>query len=367
MGYFGENIQKFRERMKWSQEKLADKIVERMQAFGKELNYTNRSISMWENGDRLPSLEVMIAVSDLTGCSIDDLLKSDINDFRAKEKIVSLNRENKINENQSFIELSNSADTYFVDGDSVLTPYTKGQAKELFENLKNWRLNESEALNWPPYLIFDDKTLNNIVDIVPYKINLLWLVQGLGVSKIEKYGQKIVETAALFLKKYNVEKILYGKSAIDVSDKNESFLGCLGLLDYFGFEPRTIKPEILTLNEICEVSIIEDPITLTEFVSKFGLRTKQERQLRSAIMAWLYKENFIEEYKSPGGKISKVASSKGQDYGLITDKRVNAAGYTYYIVLYSKQAQSLIRDNINKIIENYNSTNESETFKTKED
>lgn len=131
------------------------------------------------------------------------------------------------------IDLSNTLETIFVDYDGVEKPYTHGQAKELFEQLREWRLDEAKLINLPAYCVLEDKTLKNIVDILPTNEQMLWLVPGIRKVKIESYGIAITEIVKMFLSKYSVQKVLYGKYSISVVSKNESLIGYLGLLDYF--------------------------------------------------------------------------------------------------------------------------------------
>lgn len=61
-----EHLKLEREKRNWSQDQLAD-----------ELNVTRQSVSKWENNKGLPSIEVLIAISDLLHITIDELLRSD--------------------------------------------------------------------------------------------------------------------------------------------------------------------------------------------------------------------------------------------------------------------------------------------------
>ncbi len=131
------------------------------------------------------------------------------------------------------LELSNTTETLLVDENGVVKPYTNGQSRELFKTLRQWRLGEAMAINLPAYCVLEDKTLNNIVSILPTTIQMLWLVPGLRDVKIELYGNEIINIVKSFLSKHNVDKVLYGKYAITVTQKNTPLLGYLGLLDYF--------------------------------------------------------------------------------------------------------------------------------------
>ena len=76
---FGERVKIERNKRDWSQEKLADKLYVSRQA-----------ISKWENGHNYPSIEIIIAISDLFGLTIDELLRSDM---ELKEKLIMDSRQ----------------------------------------------------------------------------------------------------------------------------------------------------------------------------------------------------------------------------------------------------------------------------------
>ena len=41
---------------------------------GEKINYSDKSVSKWERGEGVPDLQVMIALSDLYGVSIDEMM-----------------------------------------------------------------------------------------------------------------------------------------------------------------------------------------------------------------------------------------------------------------------------------------------------
>ena len=131
------------------------------------------------------------------------------------------------------LELSNQNETLLVDSDGVTIPYTQAKANELFEWLREWRLNEAALINLPAYCVLDDKCLRNITNVLPTNIKSLWLVSGLASIKIDTYGNGIIDVVSSFFNKYNIKTVLYGKYSISVNKRNESILGYLGLIEYF--------------------------------------------------------------------------------------------------------------------------------------
>ncbi|TDL32006.1 XRE family transcriptional regulator [Jeotgalibacillus sp. S-D1] len=63
---FSERLKSEREKKRWSQAELAEKI-----------HVSRQSVSKWETGKNYPNIEVIIDLSDLFGITIDELLRSD--------------------------------------------------------------------------------------------------------------------------------------------------------------------------------------------------------------------------------------------------------------------------------------------------
>jgi transcriptional regulator with XRE-family HTH domain len=76
-------IKKHRELNHWSQEELAEK-----------LHVSRQSISKWESGTNYPSLDILVAMSDLFDITLDHLVKGD-NEFKQKILDGKLNKHDK--------------------------------------------------------------------------------------------------------------------------------------------------------------------------------------------------------------------------------------------------------------------------------
>ncbi|MEG1706013.1 MAG: helix-turn-helix transcriptional regulator [Clostridia bacterium] len=61
---------------------------------GEKLNYSDKTISKWENGECLPSIEVLYAVAQLYGVKLDDLTREDFSceEIEIKPKFVRKNK-----------------------------------------------------------------------------------------------------------------------------------------------------------------------------------------------------------------------------------------------------------------------------------
>ncbi|ETY75008.1 DNA helicase RecQ [Lactiplantibacillus fabifermentans] len=68
------------------------------------------------------------------------------------------------------------------------------QNDALFEQLRTLRRNLAEQQGVPPFVIFSDKTLHSMCEILPEDDAAFVTVKGVGESKLEKYGEIFMET-----------------------------------------------------------------------------------------------------------------------------------------------------------------------------
>ena len=64
------------------------------------------------------------------------------------------------------------------------------------KEIKRWRKNLAQEMDVPPYVIFGDRTMNDIALKKPSSEDQLFNVNGLGERKIEKFGQAILKIVA---------------------------------------------------------------------------------------------------------------------------------------------------------------------------
>jgi len=79
------------------------------------------------------------------------------------------------------------------EGETVAKELPSTEAdRHLLQYLKELRLSIAREHNLPPYVIFHDKTLIDMVLIKPQNLNQLAMVHGVGQSKLQKYGQEFL-------------------------------------------------------------------------------------------------------------------------------------------------------------------------------
>ena len=73
-----------------------------------------------------------------------------------------------------------------------------GESRELFETLRKLRLKISNEEGKPPYIVFSDKTLVEMVDKKPLDKEAMLEVSGVGEKKLQKYGDRFIKAIAEF-------------------------------------------------------------------------------------------------------------------------------------------------------------------------
>jgi ATP-dependent DNA helicase RecQ len=65
-------------------------------------------------------------------------------------------------------------------------------SQALFDTLRAWRAGEAKSQSVPPYVIFHDATLREIVAARPASLDELAQVKGVGASKLQRYGGRVL-------------------------------------------------------------------------------------------------------------------------------------------------------------------------------
>lgn len=70
------------------------------------------------------------------------------------------------------------------------------EAQRVYEALRGWRTERSRADDVPAYIVFDNKTLLAIAERLPSDSRDLLRVPGIGPTKLERYGDEVLEVLA---------------------------------------------------------------------------------------------------------------------------------------------------------------------------
>ena len=70
---------------------------------------------------------------------------------------------------------------------------------ELFHQLAELRRSLAKEQNVPPYIIFQDKTLREMAQVLPNDVRTLSTISGVGKAKLEKYGDMVLAVIHNFM------------------------------------------------------------------------------------------------------------------------------------------------------------------------
>lgn len=71
-----------------------------------------------------------------------------------------------------------------------------GYDEAVFERLRQWRLGEATSAEVPAFVVFTDATLMAIAEAAPQDLDALAALPGVGPSKLERYGEAVLEIVA---------------------------------------------------------------------------------------------------------------------------------------------------------------------------
>ena len=67
-----------------------------------------------------------------------------------------------------------------------------GDALARFADLRAWRAEVARGHNLPAYIVFNDATLADMARIAPQTLGELGQISGVGVKKLQAYGEQIL-------------------------------------------------------------------------------------------------------------------------------------------------------------------------------
>ena len=202
----------------------------------------------------------------------------------------------------------------------------------LFDCLRQLRTNMAREEGVPPYIIFSDKTLTDMCIKQPFTKQEMLKVTGVGEHKFDKYGQSFIEAIEEYTSG-NKESMSYEQSSIEVEPKARKV-------------QRSGKTEFYLTNEILQGLHYTETLNISQFVEVLNtLRDEQTvKRLTSAYLtSKLIEEGYLTEKYNPFlHRNVTVATEKGYDVGILTEKRVSEKGNEYEAVAYNEDAQRLL-------------------------
>lgn len=138
-------------------------------------------------------------------CTIEGLLTKEIENYG----ILRVSEQGKaFIKNPTSITLIKPNDYSDVDDGDVIVPQkSSGAADEaLFNILKDVRKSLAKELKLPPYVIFQDPSLEDMATRYPVTIEELTNITGVGQGKAEKYGEEFLEVIAQYVEDNDIDR-----------------------------------------------------------------------------------------------------------------------------------------------------------------
>jgi hypothetical protein len=108
----------------------------------------------------------------------------------------------------------------------------------------------------------------------------------------------------------------------------------------------------ITQEQLSRFSYSENPISISEIAKKINelVDTEHVKQLSyRQLTSWLMSINALTEQPTVNGKVKKHPTETGRQLGILVETRNGMSG-EYQVVVYNKDAQQFIIDNIEAII-----------------
>ena len=119
-------------------------------------------------------------------------------------------------------------------------------------------------------------------------------------------------------------------------------------------KPRTSKPDFIWLEEFeRKVAYSRQPVpvtTLANIISQAAAESNVRKLSYSRISEWLVREGYLRS-ELKNDKQFKRPTAKGEEIGIVCDRRTGSMGISYEVVLYTESAQRFVVENMGKILE----------------
>jgi ATP-dependent DNA helicase RecQ len=205
---------------------------------------------------------------------------------------------------------------------------------ELFDKLREVRIEIAKAEKLPPYIIFSDKSLVDMCIKLPFTKGEMLEVSGVGENKYGKYGSYFINAIQDYTKgvkeKFYYEKMdetRAGDQAYKTRNKKEEFRLTLDMANNIAYSSECTLMELVNqLNELRDE-------TFMKRISGAGITRK------------LIEERYLEE-RYLDGKLKKLVSEKGEEFGICVKTIISEKGMEYEVVYCNEKAQREIVENL---------------------
>ncbi len=216
---------------------------------------------------------------------------------------------------------------------------------DLFERLRILRLTIASEEGLPPYIIFNDKTLIDMVIKTPLDRAQMLNVSGIGEAKFSKYGERFIEAVREFVDE-NPGAVTF------ISDSKDDEAGIISsdsenaAASRSGTKRKTKKTkEAFYLNpedknkfkykDLCNIIEIRDEL------KRISSAENIKQLFGTDIFRFLTDLGYVNEVLTDG-RLVKQATETGISKGIISVEKISEKGNVYEVLMYPAEVQKEI-------------------------
>lgn len=223
--------------------------------------------------------------------------------------------------------------------------------EDLFEKLRELRMELARKENVPPYIVFSDKTLVSMCVVKPRTKAQMLTVSGVGEFKFEKYGEQFLSRLQAIYQESGMEEpapegMDDGDGLYFTSDHTRDGDGADPAGSYAVKKDRgkKTKTEFRLTEEMEDQIRYSERASLSEFVGQINeLRDPDvmKRLTIKSVEQWLADQGCFETWFLKGTPRKRL-SEKGDAFGIVAEPRISEKGNEYEVYFYTEKAQRAI-------------------------
>lgn len=215
--------------------------------------------------------------------------------------------------------------------------------EELFESLRRLRRTIADEEKVPAYIVFSDSALRDMSLKKPADESQLLGVKGVGSVKAAKYGGRFLEAIAKWAKPRVSDPAQPEGPGESIKEKKS----------YKKKKTVEKKPFYISDEQLATLKADDTPCNISTLVNRINqlIDCDTVKRLKAVtVNDWLVCIGLLKLVKLSETRKNKYPTEEGQKLGITATEAVGRDG-SYYSVLYSKEAQEYIIQNIQSIAE----------------
>ena len=228
---------------------------------------------------------------------------------------------------------------------------------DLFERLRKLRLTIASEEGLPPYIIFNDKTLIDMVTKTPLDRAQMLNVSGIGEAKFSKYGERFIEAIREFVDE-NPGAVTFisdsrdAEAGITSSDSKDAGVGITSSASEKTAASgggtkrksrKTKKEFYLNPEDIdkFEYKDIRNIIEIRDELKRISSAENIKQIHGTDIFRFLTDLGYVNEVLTDG-RLVRQATETGVSKGIISVERISEKGNAYEVLMYPAEVQKEI-------------------------